>query len=528
MEQQQDSMELDREIDREEVHKAIKALKTGKAGGFDGITGEMLKQGGEDLVDITWFLLKQVFEAERIPTDWSKGLIYPLFKGGERKNPDNYRGIYLLSIIGKVYTSILNQRLLDWCEKREKFGEEQGGFRAHRATTDQAFILSELVRARRRRKLETHIAFLDIRKAYDTVSRDALWKRLMDCGVSGKMGRVIRSIYQVVESAVILGEELTEWFEVGLGVRQGCTLSPLLFLIFVEGLSQELRKTVIGIQEGKIRLNHLLFADDLALCAGSQQDLQRLLHIVYMYSGKWRFKFNIAKSNVMVVSGKAQKGQPLEYFLGLDALKVVKTYKYLGLDFEDSLRWTQTRQRLVAKAKRRTAMLSKALSEGLSLKAAETIWWSMIVPVLNFGAELWGSAKCKEVEAVQLEVGKRLLGVSRKMASPVVRGELGWWSMRAQRDMKLLLYWARLVRLEDSRLAKQVYRCRREQVRYFINDWCSQVHNTLGSIGLGHIWDTEEVGSEKDWKSLLKASIQAREEKVDYRNVIIPEIKNLS
>jgi hypothetical protein len=221
-----------------------------------------------------------VFEAERIPTDWSKGLIYPLFKGGERKNPDNYRGIYLLSIIGKVYTSILNQRLLDWCEKREKFGEEQGGFRAHRATTDQAFILSELVRARRRRKLETHIAFLDIRKAYDTVSRDALWKRLMDCGVSGKMGRVIRSIYQVVESAVILGEELTEWFEVGLGVRQGCTLSPLLFLIFVEGLSQELRKTVIGIQEGKIMLNHLLFADDLALCAGSQQDLQRLLHIV--------------------------------------------------------------------------------------------------------------------------------------------------------------------------------------------------------------------------------------------------------
>jgi hypothetical protein len=158
-------------------------------------------------------------------------------------------------------------------------------------------------------------------------------------------------------------------------------------------------------------------------------------------------------------------------------------------------------------------MLSKALNEGLSLKAAETIWWSMIVPVLNFGAELWGSAKCKEVEAVQLEVGKRLLGVSRKMASAVVRGELGWWSMRAQRDMKLLLYWARLIRLEDSRLVKEVYRCRRDQAEYFINDWCSQVRKTLVSIGLGHIWDTEEVGSEKDWKSLLKASIQAREEK---------------
>jgi len=295
-----------------------------------------------------------------------------------------------------------------------------------------------------------------------------------------------------------------------LGVRQGCTLSPLLFLIFVEGLSQELRKSDIGIEEGKIILNHLLFADDLALCAGSQEDLQRLLDIVYLYSGKWRFKFNIAKSNVMIISGKRQQGQH-DYFLGLDVLKVVKTYKYLGIDFEDSLRWTLTRQRLVAKAKGRLAMLSKALSEGLSLKAAEVIWWSMIVPVLNFGSELWGAAKCKEVEMVQLEVGRRILGVSRKMANAVVRGELGWWTMRAQRDMKLLIYWARLVRLDDSRLVKQVYKYRRAQAVKRISDWCSQVHTTLTSIGLGHVWDSEEVGSEKEWKSLLKASIQRLE-----------------
>jgi len=108
--------------------------------------------------------------------------------------------------------------------------------------------------------------------------------------VKGKMGRAIKNIYQVVESSVIVGEELTEWFEIGLGVRQGCTLSPLLFLIFVEGLSQELRKRPGEFREGKITLNHLLFADDLAICAGSRKDLQHLLD-----SCRWRFKFNIAK-----------------------------------------------------------------------------------------------------------------------------------------------------------------------------------------------------------------------------------------
>ena len=167
----------------------------------------------------------------------------------------------------------------------------------------------------------------------------------------------------------------------------------------------------------------------------------------------------------------------------------------------------------MAKARGRSAMLSKALSEGLSLKAAEVIWRSMIVPVLNYGSELWGAAKCNEVEKVQLEVGKRLLGVSKKMASVVVRGELGWWSMRAQRDMKRLMYWARLIRMDDSRLVKSVYRIRREKAGKRISDWCTEVHRTLTSIALGHIWDTEEVGSENDWKSLIKASIHAREEK---------------
>ena len=109
------------------------------------------------------------------------------------------------------------------------------------------FVLSEVVRARRSRGLETHIAFLDIRKAYDTVCRDSLWKSLLDVGIRGKMSRVIKNLYEVVESSVIVNEDLTEWFEVGLGVRQGCTLSPLLFLIFVEGLSRKLRSCGKGL-----------------------------------------------------------------------------------------------------------------------------------------------------------------------------------------------------------------------------------------------------------------------------------------
>ena len=83
-------------------------------------------------------------------------------------------------------------------------------------------------------------------------------------------------------------------------------MSPLLFLIFVEGLSEKLRQSNIGIRARNIKINHLLFADDLAICAESREELQQLLDLVYVYSVKWRFKFNISKSNVMVV-GKRTK-----------------------------------------------------------------------------------------------------------------------------------------------------------------------------------------------------------------------------
>jgi len=179
--------------------------------------------------------------------------------------------------------------------------------------------------------------------------------------------------------------------------------------------------------------------------------------------GNGAFRFNIAKSNIVQVAGKKKNVLRGEYYLGLEKLKIVKAYKYLGMEFEDNLKWKLTQQRLVTKAQGKLALLNKAISEGLSLKAAENVWWTMIVPTLNYGAEISGASKFPEAEKLQLEAGRRMLRVSSKMANAVVRGELGWWSMKGQRDLKRLVYWARLVRMADNRLAKIVYRQRREQ-----------------------------------------------------------------
>ena len=245
-------------------------------------------------------------------------------------------------LLGKIYASVLNKRVTKWCEINGVLSEEQAGFRAGRSTVDHLFTLSELIRARKARRKETHCAFLDIRKAYDTMDRDALWKRLIDVGLRGKMWRVIKNLYDVVESSVLVGHQRTEWFPVEAGVRQGCILSPILFVIFIDGLVRAVKRARVSSVLKDIKFNILLFADDVVLLAESRHDLQVLLDAAYGYGQKWRFNWNCAKSKVLRFSPR--KVQNHHHFLGFQKLELVKSFKYLGIDIQENLSWSITKE----------------------------------------------------------------------------------------------------------------------------------------------------------------------------------------
>jgi hypothetical protein len=170
------NIDLNKPIESQEVQCVIANLKQGKAAGVDSLVNEIFKFGGEGICQATARLCWELFELERIPKDWARGLIFPLYKDGDIRVPENYRGITLLSVVGKIYTSVLNRRVTEWCEKNEVLSEEQAAFRAGRSTVDHILTLSELVRARKARGKETFCAFLDIKKAYDTLDREAIWK----------------------------------------------------------------------------------------------------------------------------------------------------------------------------------------------------------------------------------------------------------------------------------------------------------------------------------------------------------------
>ena len=113
-------------------------------------------------------------------------MIVPIYKDGDKTVPQ-LSNITLLSVVGKVYTAILNARVTEWAERNNKFVEEQAGFREGRSTIDHLFILTEVIRSRKEQRKDTYCAFLDLKKAYDTIPRDTIWERLHQVGIKGKM-----------------------------------------------------------------------------------------------------------------------------------------------------------------------------------------------------------------------------------------------------------------------------------------------------------------------------------------------------
>uniref|UniRef100_A0AAR2LJT3 Reverse transcriptase domain-containing protein n=1 Tax=Pygocentrus nattereri TaxID=42514 RepID=A0AAR2LJT3_PYGNA len=228
-----------------EITEVVGKLLSGKAPGVDEIRPEMLK--ALDIVGLSWLtrLCNIAWTSGTVPLDWQTGVVVPIFKKGDRRVCANYRSITLLSLPGKVYAKVLERRLRPIVEPQIE--EEQCGFRPGRGTMDQLFTLSQIVEGAWEFANPVYMCFVDLEKAYDRVPRDILWEVLWEYGVPGLLLRAIQSLYSRSESCVrILGIK-SDSFRVSVGLRQGCALSPLLFVIFmdrVSGRSQGVRRAL--------------------------------------------------------------------------------------------------------------------------------------------------------------------------------------------------------------------------------------------------------------------------------------------
>ena len=375
--------------DLDEILLAIKQQKSGKAAGPDNIPPEALKQAEDINTEVLHMLFKDIWEKEDIPNDWKEGYIVKIPKKGDLSQCSNYRGISLLSVPGKIFNRVILNRLKNAVDT--KLRDNQAGFRRNRSCTDQIATLRIILEQSLEWRSSLYVNFIDYEKAFDSVDRTSLWKLLRHYGVPDKIVSLIRKSYEGMSCKVVHGQQLSESFQVRTGVRQGCLLSPFLFLLAIDWIMKEttsegrngIQWTLMGPNN---QLDDLDFADDLALLSSTRQQMQAKTDTMAEKSAKIGLHVNRGKTKVMRVNNQSQEpisvyGEPIEE---------VDFFIYLG-SVVDKLGGTDADIK-ARKGKARSAfkkMKNVWSSAMLSTRIKVRIFNSTIKPVLMYGSETW-------------------------------------------------------------------------------------------------------------------------------------------
>ncbi len=275
-------------ISLEQVLKAIKSMKCGKAAGTSLIIAEMLKASGVEGAQLIRDLIEAIIHYGKIPTDWEESIIVSLYKGkGVAIERGNYRGLKLLEqvmkVLERVAESILRQQV--------HINDMQFGFMPGRGTTDAIFIVRQLQEKFLAANKPLYMAFVDLEKAFDRVPRRVIWWALRKLGVEEWLVLLIQSMYDNARSRVRVGRNLSDEFSVRVGVHQGSCLSPLLFITVLEALSQEFR-TGCPWED--------LYADDLVIISDSLEELQAKLALWKTGMEAKGLRVNMGKTKIMI------------------------------------------------------------------------------------------------------------------------------------------------------------------------------------------------------------------------------------
>src|SRR6267154_2206710 len=242
-----------RVISAAEVRVAISRAKSGKAAGPSGVAADMLKAAGESGVKWVTDICNEVVSSGEIPADWKRSWMVNVYKGkGNALECSSHRGIKLLDHVLKVLERVIEARV----RKMVKLEEMQFGFSPGKGTTDAIFIVRQVQEKFLGKQKELWMAFVDLEKAFDRVPRDVVWWALRHVGVEEWIVNLIKSMYEGVTTSVKINGEESEGFGVGVGVRRGSVLSPILFNIVMQALADNFR---VGLPW------ELFYADDSAV-----------------------------------------------------------------------------------------------------------------------------------------------------------------------------------------------------------------------------------------------------------------------
>jgi hypothetical protein len=392
----------------EEVQRNLNRSKRGKAVGPDSLATEILKDN-ELLIPLITRLFNRAFSTGLIPERWRISLVKPLFKGkGSPEDANNYRCISLSSHIYKLFTSILTHRLITQCIPQ--MSENQYGFLPGRNCEGALQRLIGYIEGNNR---PTYVVFIDFKAAFDNVSRRKLIETLAgDFKLKGRILKVIEAILKPNYLIIDNGSDLSQPIKQSKGVQQGDSISPQLFVMFVNALLQKLEKR---------NTISIMYADDLAIAGPDADNVQSSLTSLANWCEEFGMTVNTEKSKVMKFRKAGAIGKR-KLYLYRKPLELVSCYRYLGVMMQPALGFSTHVDHLLNKTATIIACIGPL--QKLPLPLALKIFDIKVMPTITYGmtcisprlstTSMLNLDRCKSIYL------KAVLGMSRHTSNTFV------------------------------------------------------------------------------------------------------------
>ena len=508
---------LDGKIELKELQTAINQLKKGKSAGPDQIIGEYLKSFAHVHESTLLKLVNVIFSERLYPSQWVPNFLKPIYKKGSTGDPDNFRGLAIGSAFAKLFSFILLNRLTKFIDLKKLISPKQIGFMKGTRTSDHIFLLQTVIeKIVKKGKKKLFAVFIDFKKAYDTVDRNILIKRLKQIGINGIFLRNILAMYTKTNYCIKLKNGYTRPINSNLGLKQGCPLSPMLFNLYIDDMDNIFDDTCDPIDFQNEKLNHFLYADDLVILSLSQKGLQKGIDKVSEFSESKHLTISVQKSKTMIfnTSGKFIKehftvnGKPLE---------PVQSFCYLGFDVKCSGIVTHALNILNDKGNKALRPLLMAIRRfNIPLKTSIRLFHTFISPILQYNAENWTTlsnlslqrfetksifsmTSDSKIDITHRKLLKNILGVSRSCPNLAVYGEVGEIPISLKSYRLTLNYWHRVTNLPDTVLAKKALL---ENIELRTN-WIITIEKLINTLNVA-----DKIGNYSKFKDAVKKSLE--------------------
>lgn len=364
-----------------EVHKLLKKLQRNKASGVDNLPPGFLKDIAICLAKPLCHVINIMLKTGHIPRDFKLGKVTPVFKSGVKHDMDNYRPITVLPACSKKIEKCLHRQVSEYLEQYRLLSNCQFGFRKRRNTELAATLFMDTIRRNMEKGEMTGAIFIDLSKAFDSLSHAQIVESLSSYGINGTEKDLLTDYLFDRKQCVSFNKETSEYQSVTCGVPQGSILGPLLFLIAFNNVGETLQHCKI-----------VMYADDTVIFTSgkSKEELERNLTADFTRVADWMESHDLianmkkGKTECMLFGTiRRTKGISLEINYRHKTISFTTTYKYLGVKLDQSLSLRDHVTSVYKKASGRLYLL-KRVRPLLTTEAALAIYQSMIVPIFTY------------------------------------------------------------------------------------------------------------------------------------------------